>query len=402
LKFKVRAHNRRGWGGWGASSKAITSSGKPLGLSVADPDPKSSVGATTQVGVSWSLDSPNGPKPMSYSVVRSDGKNICSGVSGKSCTDDTVKFDGTAYSYKVTATNATGGDAHSTTASSKTWNAVGTPDDWGSWKAEETGTNGTVKLTYDVPNSRGGSASLTLLNNGGAFKSLGSTSSSGGDDTYTVSGLSNGTGYGFALKVCNENNKCSTSAEKGATPFGPLSKPVVHASAGGTTVDASGDGDGNGATATLKLYVDGNEVDSASGKGNLHVSRSVDVGYSHTATVTVKLTTGATTPGRGDGGEDTTTTRTPDPPRSVSISKSGNTSSDTACTMHGGGSCPYVAITTSGMSGGITCSISDSVQGQWGSHGFTAPLGNKEYWYYGLPRTVWVTCDGVESNHVAW
>jgi hypothetical protein len=61
-----------------------------------------------------------------------------------------------------------------------------------------------------------------------------------------------------------------------------------------------------------------------------------------------------------------------------------------------------VEITTTGMSGTVTCGIHDSEQGEWDSHSFPAPLTSFRYWYYGLARKVWVVCDGIESNKVSW
>lgn len=303
VKFRVRAHNRKGWGAWSSWSKAAAASAKPLGLAVAEPKPDRKVGATANVRVAWSLSSPNGPKPMSYSVMRSDGKRICTAVSGTSCTDDAVRFDGKTYRYSVTATNATGGSAHSSSATSPTWVAVGTPDAWVSWTAAATGSSGQATLGYAVPASRGGASTVTLLNNGAPFKALGAASTAGQLDSYTITGLGNGATYAFSLRVCNEQ-RCSTSSPRSVTPFGPLAKPSVSASASGATVSASATANGNGAFATLSLYVDGDKVAEESGTGALHVAGSKTVGYSHTATVIARLTSGSTDPQRGDGGED--------------------------------------------------------------------------------------------------
>jgi hypothetical protein len=302
LKFKVRAHNRKGWGGWSGWSKAATpntapgapasvtvtspqdgsvlvswgaipnegspiqkmviswpgtsvtttttarsyrvtglsnttvytftvaaansygtgptasatgqSSGKPLGLSVAAPQPGSTSGASTSVAIAWTLQSANGPGPVTYAVTRNDGKQICTGVTVTTCTDAPVNLDGTTYTYTVVASNATPGAAHTTTATSSSWNAS----------------------PYSIVISQ--SPTLAPMNG--------------------------------------------------------------------------------------------------------------------------------------------------------------------SCTYRGAG-CPYVAITTVGMTGTINCAVFDSGQGQWDSHAFAAPLTNKLYWYYGyVGRSVWVVCNGVESNHVNW
>jgi hypothetical protein len=309
LKFTVRAHNRKGWGAWSGWSRSAVPSGKPLGLSVADPKQGSATGRSTNVTVSWSLGSPNGPKPMASSVVRSDGKKICSTVHGTSCVDDAVAFDGRTYRYTVTAVNATGGAAHSATATSPAWTAVGTPDDWGTWKLSATGSNGGATLGYAVPASRGGVSTVTLLNNGAEFKSLGSASTFGQEDSYTASGLDNGTKYNFSLRVCNEI-RCITSSAKAVTPFGPLSTPSVSASASGPDVSATASANGNGAMATLTIYIDGVKVAEDSGTGQLNVAGTKYVGYSRAVSVTARLTTGSTDPSRGDGAQASATVTT--------------------------------------------------------------------------------------------
>jgi hypothetical protein len=90
-------------------------------------------------------------------------------------------------------------------------------------------------------------------------------------------------------------------------------------------------------------------------------------------------------------------------PKAVTVAKSKERVSDKNCKdATSGGRCPYVEITTTGMSGTVTCDIHDSAQGTWDSHAFLAPLTSVRYWYYGFAREVWVVCDGIESNKVSW
>jgi large repetitive protein len=398
--FTVTAENGLGIGP--PTSARGQSSGRPLGLSVNDPKASDLVGPTTNVTISWDISSANGPKPVAYDVSRSDGKKICSSVTASSCVDDSVNFNGSTYTYRVQATNATGGEAHSATASSKAWQATGTPDSWGSWTASETGVNGQVRLNYTVPDPRGASATVSVLNHGSAIKSLGKQS---GSQSYLLTSLNNGTGYSLQMRVCNEANRCTNSAANSATPFGPLSAPKASGSASGSTVNASATANGNGASATLRLYIDGSLVDTKSGSGAVSAAGSSTVGYSHTATVKAVLTTGATTPSRGDGGEDSTSVTTTAPPTSVSISRSSTRSTDTECTYYGGGRCPYVHLTMSGFSGVHMCTIYDDA-GHWTNDASRRRnvTGNFDdiLWYYGFNSNVWVTCGGVTSNTIHW
>jgi large repetitive protein len=398
--FTVTAENSLGIGP--PTSARGQSSGRPLGLSVNEPKASDLVGATTNVTVSWDLGSANGPKPVSYDLTRSDGKKICSDVSATSCVDDSVTFNGSTFTYQVQATNATGGASHSASATSPSWRATGTPDAWGSWTAAETGANGQVRLNYTVPDPRGSSSTVSVLNHGSVIKSLGSQS---GTQSSLLSGLSNGTNYSLQLRVCNEANRCTNSGTLSATPFGPLSAPNAGGSASGATVNASATANGNGASATLRLYIDGSLVDEKSGKGAINAAGSKNVGYNHTASVKAVLTTSGTTPSRGDGGQDTANVTTGDPPTSVSISKSSTRSTDTDCTYYGGGRCPYVHLTMTGFSGLHTCTIYDD-GGHWSTDSRRRRdiTGNYDdiLWHYGFNSNLWVTCDGVTSNTLNW
>lgn len=413
--FTVWAENKLGPGP--NASGTGQSSGKPLGLTVNAPAPSASVGANTPVKVTWAEANPNGPGPVTYSAKRSDGKQICTKATAASCTDDTVTFDGTTYTYTVTAVNATG-EPHSATATSASWKATGTPDAWGSWSAEATGKDGQVKLTYTVPPSRGSSATLTLQ---GASGTLPSAGPDGGAATTTLSGLSDGTTYNLTLKVCNENNKCSTSATKSAKPFGPLEGPpsITYLSTSGS--------DGN-FTANFRVTVPGNNGApasvnitsdrSCSGAGKLDVGSvgtqsfnvSCSLGWSSTASVSASFTTGSTTPSRSNGGSagPVTSPRTadqpppppPQPARTVRIAMSGTTQS--GCTMHGGGECPYIQLTTSGFSGRYTCNAYTNGVSWNMPKTYTGDQGGVLYWYNGYAGDVYVNCDGVESNHIPW
>jgi large repetitive protein len=377
-------------------SETGQSSGKPAGLSVAAPNPGAPVGASTNVVVSWTLASPEGPTPVTYDVVRSDGKRICTNVTRTTCTDDTVTFDGTTYTYTVTATNATGGAAHTTTARSSAWDAVGTPDNWGGWSAGATGANGQIKLDYTVPASRGGSSRVLILNNGSNLKSITSPGPDGGAGTHTLTGLTNGTTYRLSLRVCNESGRCTTSAVHNAIPFGPLSKPNVTATHSGTDVTGKATANGNGATATLILYIDGHEMGRDSGTGALSVTKTRDVGYSNTVTVRAVLNSGTTTPHRADPADDTTTETTPAPPPpppspKVSITLAGN---------YGGGLMEYtIRLSASDFSGSYTCQAYVNGSARYGSQTFTGDISDRALGTGGIssPSSVSVTCDGVRS-----
>ncbi len=329
------------------------SSGKPIGLSVDPPNPGALVGATTNVTIGWTLASAEGPRPPTFSVVRSDGKKICSDVTRTSCVDDTVHFDGTSYTYSVTATNATGGAAHSTTTRSSSWAAVGTPDNWANtWSAAPTGADGTATLTFTVPPSRGGTSNVTLLRSGKSTVSVPSPGPAGGARTFTTTGLTDGTATTLTLRVCNESGRCSTSAPRTVTTFGPLPTPGVSATHSADKVTGSATGNGNGADATLTLYIDGVNMGHTSGKGSLSISKTRTVGYSNKVTVKAVLTSGATDPARGDKSASTSETTGPKPPDPVLRLSKGDAWYLANCAP---GYCNYLHLTTQNVSGSYTC-----------------------------------------------
>ncbi len=400
--FRVAAENDLDIGP--QASAEGQSSGKPLGLVVKEPSPSDSVGATTQVTVAWTLGSPNGPTPVTYSVVRSDGKKICSEVTVMRCTDDTVTFDGTAYTYTVTATNGTGGAAHSASDTSPVWKAIGTPDSWGNWSAAPTGANGTVHLTYTVPPSRGSASTLTLLINGSAAGGgPRSPGVSGGAGTYNATGLNNGSSYRFALRVCNEAGRCSTSSEKSATPFGPLGSPtVVYTGMNGNTVYFDVTGNGNGEDAVLDISAN----KGCSGLGNHNfgpggttVQVACDVGYSSSATVSARLLTGTTNPQRSNGGSDSATSpTTPAPPLPRIAVSPGAPINSSSCEST---RCHYVVVTLADFPGTQTCRIVDSDQGVFGvswvqGNGTVSTLN-----YFGGYWLV-IRCGTVTSGRLSW
>lgn len=385
-----------------AVSRQGQSSGKPAGLVVTTPQPQSSVGATTRVAVSWTLASVEGPGPATYSVVRSDGKSICSGATAKSCIDDKVSFDGTRYSYRVTATNATGGSAHSTSASSPPWTATGTPDDWGAWSVAATGVDGRISLSYDVPASRGSSSTVSLLRDGAPFRSMPAASPSGGAVNTSLSGLTNGASYSLSLQVCNEAGNCKTSSSHSVMPYGPLSAPSFTTPVSGDTVSVSATGDGNGANAKLRVSIGSKTCESGSSTGALSVSCSLQVGWSKTVTVTVTVID-TSSHGRASvsRSRDVSTGAQPAPP-TVIVTQGAHASISNASYECTSSRCHWVVVELQNFSGPATCRISDSdLFGAWGNSWTQGNVVNTTDKLYG-GYWIEVTCDGVSSGRVPW
>lgn len=385
------------------------SSGRPAGLSVNAPKPARAVGATTPVSVSWKRVSPEGPEPVTYTVARSDGKKICTTVALQ-CTDDTVTYNGKSYTYSVTATNATGGAAHSSTAKSPAFAATGTPDGWGSWSVVPTGDDGKAKLTYTVPPSRGSTSKVVLHRSGKSNVTAPSPGPNGGAASFTTTGLTDGTQTTLTLEVCNEAGRCTSSAARTVTTFGDLSTPKVSATHSDDKVTGSASGNGNGATATLTLYIDGVKMGSTSGKGSLSISKTRTVGYSQKVTVKAVLTSSNTTPSRADKSASTTeTTGAKPPPPSVSIWK-GERLPAGICRpeYNGNGDCWWVGITRKNFTKSQTCKIynlSPKYLGTTTSNSYSDNGTDSTGWIgvgSGNSTGTYAVCNGVKSNVENW
>lgn len=401
--FSIVARNDAGVSQQPASTSG-QSSGRPRmgGINVAASD----LGATAQVTVSWPSADAQGPRPLTYTLTRSGGSaeaKSWSGLTGTSVADR-VPYDGSTYTYSVTATNATGGEGHTSASVSRTFKAVGKPAAWGGWSARATGTNGQLALTYSVPPSRGGSSTVTLIGAGGnRTLAQGSGTSATSFNGVEIGGLSNGTSYGMQLRVCNENNACSTSARVSATPYGPLDDPGLSLSKSGDKVTWQASGAGNGRTASLRVSEPGGQP-STQGPGSLSLGPTTrTVGYEKSITVTATLSDPA-------GGRQTrtvsrtvTTDKAPPPPapppRTVEVWKGGRTSGDDGtCTYYGGGQCYYIGITTTNFSGSYQCTVSYPGYTWQYPENYTGNVKDRTDKYLGHDTTVTVNCDGVKGT----
>ena len=282
-RSRCKAKNQAGYG----KSVKVSgqSSGKPstpTGVTATgEADP---TGSSTPVTVTWNDVDPNGPGPVTYAVTRSGpggDKSVCTGAASTRCVDDGVGYDGSKYTYRVTATNKTGGPAHTSAAGSDTFEAVGEPEAWGSWSAEATGQVGQVRLTYRVPNSRGEESRVSLLDGGSSAGSI----SGDGSDTVT---LSNGNEHRLQLQLCNEKDSCSVSDSQTVTPYGPFENLRIDGNANGPTINYTVAGNANGLR--TRIIVNGQHVDDWT--GNQSYSGSTSPGYGKSVTIVAETSDG--------------------------------------------------------------------------------------------------------------
>ena len=321
-------------------------------------------------------------------------------------TASTVAYDGTRYTYAVTARNATGGALHTSAARSVTWQATGKPAAWGAWTASATGANGTIDVSYTVPASRGATSKVSLYVNGTPRSMPAGATSTSTPGSTTLTGLTNGTTHSLYLRVCNESNACTQSSTLTAVPYGPLSNPTLSLTRSGNVVSYTASGNGNGKSATLSVSSNQLPARSTTGAGAMTLTDSRDVGYSATVTVTVTLSDGA----RGTRTVSESITTPPRPPeRTVQPYNAGNAGYPSGCERgyYGGGGCRYVGVRTSGFTGTYSCTFQFSrtdgtgISGTLGTKQFTGSGSFNSFYFLGYQSVVTATCDGV-SGSVNW
>ena len=382
------------------------SSGRPVmsSVSVRSAD----LGATAQVTASWPAADPQGPRPVTYAVTRtggSAGPRTWTGITGTSL-GDSVTYDGTTYTYAVTATNATGGAAHTSAPVGQTITATGRPAAWGAISATATGSNGAVQLSYTVPPSRG-SSSVVTLHGAGAVRSMsaGSGTSATSFSNVPLTGLTNGQSYSLYLRVCNEANACTQSGATSVTPYGPLADPTLNVSVSGRTVTWSASGSGNGRNAQLSVSGAGSQ--SSSGAGSISVGPvTSDAGWNASVTVTATLSDPAGGRTARTVTRAVTTGPPPPPPKTVTVwqgSQIGSYPTNCAYGHYQGGQCTYIGYTTSGFGGETyTCTIANGSGYNFSVRDtHTGDVRFQSAAYNGENTTIHVTCGGVRGSR-AW
>ena len=413
--FTVLAVNRAGVG------PSTTTKGQSSGAPGAPAAPtlgstETAGGAQAVVTLSWSAVDSNGPKPVTYTVNRTGGsgaKVICANVQVTTCQDSGVAYDGTTYQYAVTATNATGGAAHSTTGPARSFQATGTPAAWGGWTISPTGSDNQARMTYTVPASRGSSSSVTWLLNGAPAGGLPAASTAG--QTFSNQSISvpqDGTNYSIALRVCNEANRCTTSSGQNVNTYGPIPGGTVTMSKNGpTTFQVHVTADGNGRQINVHVWTDRGQVYDVSTTmaGNWDFA-PYGTGYSvsDSAHVTISDTAGRPTPGLITS-NTVTADPPPPPPPVVSVSKGTGHNSTTCTSVY----CAWVVVSTANFNSNVTCWISSDQMGPPGSAGgyYSWPQGGNESNrqspnYYGWPgKTIGVTCYNstqTATGYITW
>jgi len=359
-------------------------------------------GASAAVHLAWPAVDPNGPGPVTYTVNRTGGsgpKTVCSNVTATSCNDDGVTYDGTTYQYAVTATNATGGAAHTTAGSAATFKAIGTPLAITTLSAPEPGSINSITVNYTTVAARGASSTVKIYE-GGTLRSSKTESPNGGQSssqTFTVS--YDGNSHGFTAVVCNETTCGTNSNSASQKPYTNPSVSAFDAYTSGNTVLVNVSANGGGRPVHLSLTNDRGWSHGADFTDNYSTTLNLgDVGWSYSSNFNLALTDSS---GKGrptvNRGPDHVTTPAPPQP-SISVSKGTATSQPTCTSTY----CAWINITLNNFTSSTSCTFSDNVDGAWYTqYGIPANFSGRTSAYFGFPgRTLTVTCSGVSGSMV--
>ncbi len=394
-----------------AAFQSIGTPGTPAAPEVKDQRTPGDSGAVT---LTWPAVDPNGPTPVRYTVLR-DGKRLpnCTEIMATRCDNAGMSYDGRTYTYSVRATNKNG-KGLTATGPGAPWTAVGQPAPWGDFSVTPTGKNNSGRAKFTVPASRGAQSNVTIYSDEAAISRFSAT----GPQDVAIEVGSNDRPYVIALEVCNEAGACERSTGKSLQTYGALTRvdivrmePIVKGKtvAWEITVDADGD------PAQLKVDSDKRAVERFTLDGvDLHTFRTtaVDIGYKSTETLVVTLSDSS--PKRGPTERKATSPETQDAPKpTVTITRGdrcSDVSNDPACNTNGQGtdcvhrSCGQILFDSENWAyNPMNCTFFDSVGGAYATRAIATNRRVQPGPYFGYPdRSVWVVCDGVESNHYAW
>lgn len=355
---------------WSAPSAPETPAGKPAAPGAPTVE-RTSLGAQSQMRVSWTPPNDNGGPITGYEVRElRGGEQVTVVTASGDATSQTLDVDAstTDYTFQVRAKNRATekfGDAD-WSAQSATVRAYAAPPAPTGLKATATGNDGQVKLTYTGVKAAGVrdseiSYQYTRGNGWAALPADG-----------LVGGLGNGTDYTFQVRaVATVDGTSTAGAESGsasANPYGPIPKPWIRAEGGDRKVSFRWESSGNGRSYTTTLSGDASGTVAASG------STTVGAGYSESRRVCVTVTD---TEGQSkDACAEDTSKEKPKP--TVTVGRGGSVSNGDC----NDGTCAYLRLTVSGADPNtefaVKCYSSDGgdhqfapTDGGWGSTAFS-------------------------------
>ena len=183
-----------------------------------------------QVSLSWTAPvSDGGSAISSYTATASPGGLTCQTTSGTSCTV-TGLTNGTSYTFTVTATNAIGTGAPSTSSPAVTPTGPASPP---LNVRAFTQNDGTVLVVWDAPTSSGGSPILSYLATADPGSQTCTTATASTLNCF-VGGLSLGVPHTFTVQaITSYGNGAPSAPSPSVTPYAPPSAPTTVFATGG-------------------------------------------------------------------------------------------------------------------------------------------------------------------------
>lgn len=232
--FTATATNGAGTSAASAQSATVTPAGVPSA-----PTGVTATSGTGKVTVEWTAPAANGAAITSYTAQAygPDGNAVSGAICtisapSTSCDVSTNLAAGTAYTFKVTATNAAGTGSASTASSSAAINAAPSAPR----NVTATASNGSATISWDEPSDSRGSAitGYTVTAYNSSNNAVGTCTSTAPTETCSITGLTNGEAYTFKVKATNGIGTSVESTESSAvTPSTVPNAPTsVIASAG--------------------------------------------------------------------------------------------------------------------------------------------------------------------------
>jgi RHS repeat-associated protein len=224
--FTAKAANAKGWGPASTASNSVI----PLAVPGA-PTGVTAVGGNTQATVSFTPPASNGGAAITSYTATSTPGNLTGNCSAP-CTSMTVTglANGTAYTFKVKATNAVGTGAASAASNSVT-PAPNVPD--APTNVTAVGGNAQATVTFTAPANNGGAAITSYT----ATSLPGNVSGSCGAPctSIIVTSLTNGTEYTFTVTAANISGNSAASAVSNSVTPAPIvpDAPSIGTAVGG-------------------------------------------------------------------------------------------------------------------------------------------------------------------------
>ncbi|PVG84669.1 hypothetical protein DDE18_03460 [Nocardioides gansuensis] len=419
--FSIKARNEVDYS-LAQESPPMQSLGTPAAPGTPTVSDQQSGNNQTSVAVSWPSTLPEGPGPVTYTLMVSEEGGAatpvpgCSKIQATSCTHGGVVYDGDLLAYSVTASNI---EKTGPASAPAIFDAVGKPASFGAWSVEPTGADQQLRVTGATPEPRGKQARVAIIIGGQVVREL--PMSAGQVINEVVSTPSNESPYTAQLRICNEwasRGACTLSDVRTAQSYGPLNghlrqpTPTVD----GRTVVWTLSGTSNGNAAVLGVSIDGGAEETVrlDGAGAFSLTRSVTVADYNTQTnVRVRLYDDAPA-GRGEA-QVYATVESGDPPApnvsfreyiecgdlDVSARPCKQAPFQPECTDN---SCGRLLIVTEGFIHNYSCTVSTPDDPLWTATFGRVDLdgGQASYettWYFKHPQTVTLSCgNGRQSN----